>query len=212
MSYTAANAITETRYLINENNADFWSDTEIEGWIKEATIDVSCKLLSAEAEGTIDIVDNQWIYTSDDESWIGDLLKIKGCYYEIVNTTTSALVSVAGLQRVDMEKFGHLQVNSGKPRYFMENNRSVYIYPIPTSTEEQYDIEVLYAYETDDVTALRDEHQSLTFLYAASKAKMKDRLFEEANFYMSQYLNSISFERKDKYDFGVDPTSEFDLK
>lgn len=209
MAYTLSQAVTEVRSLINEAFASFWSDTEIENWIKEACIDISCKLLSAENEESITLLENRWIYTALlGETWLDDLLKIKGCYYQTVFTPGVT----TGLQRIDIEKFGHLQVSSGKPRYFFENNHKFYIYPTPGAAEAGHTIEVIYSYETDDITNLKDEHQPLTFLYAAAKAKAKDRMFQESALYMASYLNSVNFERQDKYDFGVDPTSTFDLK
>ena len=205
MSYILSTSVTQVRSLINESSANFWSDTEIQNWIKEATIDVSSKLLSAESEDDITIVNGQWIYVFSDEAWLANLLKVKGCYYD------AGSGAVKGLQRVDIQKMGHLQVATGVPKYFFENNRTFYIWPIPQAAHAGKTITVLNAYETDDVTALRDEHQPLTFLYAAAKAKAKDRMFQESALYMAQYLNSINFERQDKYDMGVDPTTTFNL-
>lgn len=206
MAYTLATSLTQVRSLINEASASFWSDTEIENWIKEASIDISTKLLSAESEDTITLVATQWIYNVDDEAWLANLIKAKGCYYSASSS------SITGMQRVDIQKIGHLRSNSGAPTYFFENNRKFYVWPIPAAAQAGKTITVLNSYETDDVTKLRDEHQPLTFLYAAAKAKAKDRMFQESALYMSQYLNSINFERQDKYDMGVDPTSTFDLK
>jgi len=206
MAYTIDEAIIEVRSLINEPLPAFWTDAEIEGWVKECAIDVSTKLLSVEDEDTITMATDQWIYTSSDEAWLADNLKIKGCYYD------AGSGDVKGLQRIDIQKFGHTQVSSGNPRNFFENNRKFYVWPIPTATEDGNDINVFHAYETDDIANLRDEHQPLTFLYAAAKAKAKDRMFQESALYMSQYLNAINFERQDKYDFGVDPFSTFKLK
>lgn len=206
MAYTLNESVTEVRSLINESSASFWSDTEIQNWIKEASIDISTKLLSAESEDTVTLVSTQWIYSSTDEAWLANLLKAKGCYY------SASASDIKGMQRIDIQKVGHIQVTSGSPRYFFENNRKFYIWPIPGATQATKTITVLNAYETNDVTALRDEHQPLTFLYAAAKAKAKDRMFQESALYMAQYLNSINFERQDKYDLGVDPTSTFDLR
>jgi len=201
VAYTLSQSVTQVRSLINEDSAAFWSDTEIENWIKEATIDVSCKLLCAETDTAITLVANQWAYTD-----LTDLLKIKGCYYD------AGSGAIKGMQRIDVEKLGHLQVSSGAPKYFYDINRDVNIWPIPSATEAGDTIVVYHAYETDDVTDLRDEHQPLTFLYAAAKAKTKDRMFQESSLLMSQYLNSVNFERQDKYDQGTTPTSEFSLK
>jgi len=197
MAYTLANAITEVRSLINEDTPGFWTDSELTNWIAEGTIDLSTKLLCVESEETVTLVTDQWLYSSSDESWLSDLLKIKACYYD--NSTT-----VKGLQRVDIQKFGHIQNSTG--------DRKFYISPTPTVTQNGNDITVICASETDDITELRDEHQPIVFLYAASKAKAKDRMFQESALYLTQYINTINHERKDKYDFGTEPFGNFTLK
>ncbi len=205
MSYTLASSLTEVRALINEDTPGFWTDTEIENWIKEGTLDVSTKLLCVESEETVTLVTGQWVYSSSDESWLSDLLKIKACYFDDNST-------VKGLQRVDIQKFGHLQNSTGNPTQFFENNRKFYISPTPTTAQNALDITVICSSETDDITELRDEHQPIVFLYAVSKAKAKDRMFQESALYLTQYINTINHERKDKYDFGTEPFSNFTLK
>lgn len=217
MAYTLDQAVTQVRYLINEDTADFWSDTEIEDWIKQATIKISTSLLSAEDEDTITISnEGKFIYDSSDESWIADLLKIKSCYYETTSDTVmlpDAATDIYGMQRVELDMFGHTQQfqTYGRPVYYYENNRKIYIWPRPSIDQRLDTIHVLYSYETDDITDLRNEHQPLTFLYAAGKAKAKDRQHQEAALYMAQFLNSINFERQDKYDLGVEPTAQFNV-
>jgi len=205
LAYTLSQCVTEVRSLINESTAGFWSDTEIENWIKEGTLDLSTKLLCFESEETISLVTDQWIYTSSDESWLGDLLKTKGCYYDDGTT-------VRGLQRIDIQKFGHVQNTTGNPTHFFENNRKFYISPTPTVTQNGNDITVICSSETDDITDLRDEHQTIVFLFATAKAKAKDRMFQESALYLTQYMNTINHERKDKYDYGSEPFSNFTLK
>ena len=206
MSYTLSQAVTQVRYLINEDTADFWSDTEIEDWIKQATIQISTKLLSAEEEQTITLVSGQLKYTASDEAWIADLLKIKAMYY-----TDST--NIYGMQRIQIDMFGHTQhfQNAGRPIHYYENNRAVYVWPRPSSVEAGDNLVCLTSYETDDITNLRNEHQPLTFMYAASRAKAKDRQHQEAALYMAQFLNGINFERQDKYDMGVEPTAQFNV-
>jgi len=203
MAYTLANAVTQVRYLINEDTANFWSDTEIEEWIKQATIKISTILLSAESEDTVTLATGQFVYSSSDESWLSNLLKVKAGYF------TDSSGNVYGLQRIELDMFGHTQhfQTAGRPRYYYESNRKLYIWPQPSTAENGQDITFLNSYETDDITNLRDEHQPLTFLYAASKAKSKDRQHQEAALYMSQFLGSINFERGDKYDMGAEPTA-----
>lgn len=207
MAYTLSQAVQQVRYLINEETADFWSDTEIEDWIKQATITLSTTLLSAESEDTVTMVNNQFIYTSSDEAWIANLLKVKAGYY------TDSDSNVYGLQRIELDMFGHTMhfQTTGRPIHYYESNRKLYLWPRPGTTEVGETLTLLNSYETDDITNLRDEHQPLTFLYAASKAKSKDRQHQEAALYMTQFMGSINFERQDKYDMGVAPTQTMNV-
>lgn len=207
MAYTLSQAVTQVRYLINEDTADFWSDTEIEDWIKQATIQISTKLLSAEEEQTITLVNGQLKYATADEAWIANLLKIKAMYY------TDPDDYIYGMQRIELDMFGHTQQFQipGRPHYYYENNRAVYVWPRPSATEAGEKLTCLTSYETDDIADLRNEHQPLTFMYAASRAKAKDRQHQEAALYMAQFLNGINFERQDKYDMGVEPTAQFNV-
>jgi len=207
MSYTLDQAVTQVRYLVNEDTADFWSDTEIQEWIKQATIMVSTTLLSAETEETVTMVNNQFVYSSSDGAWLADLLKVKAAYY------TDSDSNIYGMQRIELDMFGHTMhfQNTGRPIHYYESNRKLYVWPRPGTTEVGETITVLHSYETDDITNLRDEHQPLTFLYAASKAKSKDRQHQEAALYMTQFMGQMNFERQDKYDMGVAPTQTMNV-
>lgn len=207
MAYTLTDAVTQVRYLINEDTADFWSDTEIQDWIKQATIKLSTTLLSAESEDTVTLASGQFVYSSVDEAWLANLLKVKAAYY------TDGSSNVYGMQRIELDMFGHTQhfQNSGRPIHYYESNRKLYIWPKPGASEVGRTITLLNSYETDDIANLRDEHQPLTFLYAAAKAKQKDRQHQEAALYMSQFLNTINFERQDKYDMGAEPVAGFSV-
>ena len=203
MAFTETQAITQVRYLLNEPTAKFWTDTEIQGWIQQAALDISCKTLCTTAEGTITLVQGQLKYTSTDEAWIANNIKIEAMWY---NLGTSA----RGLQRTSAHRFGHLQIGGSKsPRYWYEDGKRVYLWPVPTASDAGVDLTCVYSKLTFDITELREEYQQLTFLYAASMAKAKDRKFEEAALYQQMYLNALNFERQDKYDLGSMPTDGF---
>lgn len=207
MAYTESEAVVEVRSLINEESADFWSDTEITSWIRQGVIQISTKLLSAEKSEDLTLVASQWEYTSSDESWISDILKSKGVYY--IDGSNNPY----GLQRIDYNQIGHTMhfQREEAPKYYMESDRKFYVWPRPSATEAGNTVRVVHAAVTNDITLLRDEHQSMTFNYAAARAKMKDRQFQEAALYMAEFTNSINFERQDKYDMGVERTNESDV-
>jgi hypothetical protein len=203
MAYTLTQAVQEVRYLLNEPSASFWTDTEIEGWIQQAAMDISVKTLCTTKEGTITLVQNQMRYTSTDETWLEDLIKSEVVWFDFGTGTR-------GLQRVEPHMFGHLQVKSaGEPRYFYEDGKKFFIWPKPDATASGKDLSIIYSTTTNDITELREEYQQLTFLYATSMAKAKDRKFQEAQLYQQLYLNALNFERQDKHEMGTMPTETF---
>lgn len=210
MAYSLATATTEVRALINEATADYWSDSEIQEWLKQGTISIATKLLSAESEDTVtlDGTTPKWVYSSSEEAWLANLLMIKTAYY------TDASGNVYGMQRIKPEQFGHTQEfqTAGRPKYFYESNHKLYVWPKPSATENGQTITILNSYETDDITNLRDEHQPIAFLYAAAKAKLKELQFQDAALFMAEFTNSVNFERGDKYDMGEDTEQDFQVK
>lgn len=207
MGYTESEAVNQVRHLINETTADFWSDTELTDWVRQGTTEVSTKLLSAEASEDLTLVTNQFEYTVSDHAWIGDLLKTKGAYY------TDSSSNIWALTRIDLDQLGHTMhfQRAQRPHYYSETDRKMYIWPRPSATENTNNVTFIHAKETNDITDLRDEHQTMVFLFAAARAKMKDRQFQEAALYMAEFVNSINFERQDKYDMGVEPAAKTDV-
>lgn len=203
MAYTLTQAVTEVRNLLNEASASFWTDTQLQGWIQQAAMDISTKTLCTTDEGTITLVTGQMKYDSTDEAWIANLLKAEAVWYNFGS-------GMLGMQRTEPYRFGHLQVSgTGRPRYFYEDGKRFYVWPVPTSAENGVDLTIVYSKLTNDITELREEYQQLTFLYAASMAKARDRKFEEAALYQQMYLNALNFERQDKYTMGALPTDAF---
>lgn len=207
MAYTLAQSITKVRELINEASASFWSDTQITGWLQDATIDISTKLLCVVGSDTITLVENQYKYISTDESWIATCLKPKAVWYSVSAT------NLRGLQLIQPHFIGHLDMMDETPKYYYYDStqRAFYINPTPNFLVNGTTIIVDYCYQTNDITLLKDEHQPLAFLYGAAKAKIKERMYGEASALMNEYRNSLVFERQDKFDLGTQPTSEFTL-
>lgn len=204
MSYTIAQIITKVRELLNEELGAFWTDTELTGWIQEATIDLSSKLLCVADTGTITLVQDQYVYSSTDESWIGSCLKPKSMWYD----SSSGPIS---MQMIRIQQFGHTDAFDSEPKYYHYENaqRRFYILPVPDSSVAGDTVSVVNVYETDDATLLKDEYQPLVFLYVVYKAKLKERLYQEASYAYQQYALNLKFEKQDKYELGLEPTSEF---
>jgi hypothetical protein len=58
---------------------------------------------------------------------------------------------------------------------------------------------VLYAKETDDITALQDEHQRIAINFAVGKAKWRDRAFGEASAIINMVYQELNMEMQDKH-------------
>ena len=203
MAFTETQVVQEVRYLLNEATASFWTDTQIISWIQQAVLDISCKTLCTTDEGTITLSHGQVKYTSADESWIDDNLRVEAMWYNFGS-------SMRGLQRTEPHRFGHLQVGgSSSPRYWYEDGKRIYIWPVPTVNDDGVDLTCVYSKLTFDIADLREEYQQLTILYATSMAKARDRKFEEAAMYQQMYLNALNFERQDKHVMGSIPTDSF---
>ena len=97
---------------------------------------------------------------------------------------------------------------------YMWHNRKLYVFPMASTTVAGNGslLRVLYATETDDVTALQDEHQHLPIIYACAKAKQKDQKFAEATSLMSQFYQELAYEREDKHGRDEESLDMFKIK
>lgn len=204
MSLTLSTATTEVRYLLNESTASFWSDTEIENWIKEGCLDITSKGAVYEDSQDISLVTNQLVYTSSDESWIANVGKVYAVYYDDGSN------GYTGLIQAHPKMLNHLDRNSsGEPVYWMYHHKSFYIWPIPSANENGNTVTVLHTAISNDITNLEDEYQYLAVKYAAAMALFKDRRAGEAQLLLTHYINSLNFERADKFEPTVDNLDEF---
>jgi hypothetical protein len=89
----------------------------------------------------------------------------------------------------------------GKTKYYALHHRKIYVWPVATAAMAAAGayIHLLFAKETDDITAVSDEYQHIPLLYAKAKAKYKDQKFAEGNALMSMYVAYSNFERQDKH-------------
>jgi hypothetical protein len=208
MALSLANAITEVRDALNEATASTWSDAQITKWIQEGSRIFSSKTLLVEADDTITLVANQLSYVSSDEAWIGDCLEPYSAYYDDQSN------NYKGLIKVHPRQLGNLALKeSGPPKYFCLHNRRIYIWPLTTAAivTAGGTVEVLYAAETDDITAIGDEYQHLPIIYAAAKCKQRDEKYGDASSLLGQFYNEINFERADKHEREADSLDKFKI-
>lgn len=209
MAITLATAITDVRSILNEATAAFWTDAEITVWIQEGTRIISSKTLMVEDDQTIDpLKANQLSYTSSDEPWIADMIEPYAAIYDNGSNKYKGLIKIHPRQVGNVATF-----TAGDPKYYALHNRQLFVWPLAsTAVADAGSIRVLFAKETDDITALTDEYQHLAVQYAAGRAKQKDQKFAEATSLFQQFYNDINFERADKHVREVDSVSDFRIK
>lgn len=209
MALTLTEATQEARDHLNEAQATFWTDSMLQNWIKEGCRIISSKGFSHENDDSITLVANQLSYTSSDHAWIGNCIEPYAAYYNDASNNYKGLIKVKPHELGNVATF-----TAGDPKYYTFFNRTFYVWPLTTAAivTAGGTIMVLYAGETDDITALKDEYQHLAINYSVAKAKMRDRAYGEASALMSQFFQELQFERADKWKREEDSLDMFRIK
>lgn len=200
MAYTAATARSRVREFINEDTADFWTDTEIDEWIKMGCLDISTKTLVVKHRDYFTLATDTEVYdASDFNTNTSDVIvSVQYAWYQDDMNAVS-------LQKIRPDQFGHVQFqDAGPPKMFFEDNGEIFVWPVPTSSENGNKINLIYAYASDDITDLRYNYQIMAIWFAVSMAKAKDEQFGQASMWQRIYANALQFERNDKFDKGIE--------
>jgi hypothetical protein len=209
MALTLATATTEVRDALNEDTVVFWTDAQIQKWIKEGCRIFSSKTLMVEASGDITLVANQLSYSSSDESFISTVIEPYAAIY--ANQSNK----YKGLIKSNPRKLGNVATfTAGDPKYYCIHNRKVYIWPLTTAAIVTAGglVTLLYAKYTEDIADIADDYQHLAVIYAVAKCKQKDQKFGEANALMAQFYAEVDFERRDKHAREEDTLDMFKTK
>lgn len=209
MAFTLNDSITQVRYLINEASEDFWSDAEITTYIQQGTLDWCHKSLLYILEDTISMVTSQVQYTTSDNSYIDNTIR-----------TIHAEYSSNALQRISYEQLrGHNARDLGgsvTPAYYFDHydgtTMTFYVGPTPDATINGNDVTVHFACRSNDITDIPWEYQPTIFLFAAYKAKIKERQYQEAHIHYQTYINNIIFQRQDALNRGVQTVDQFRIR
>ena len=211
MALSLANALAEIRYLLNEATASFWADAELTVYIQEGCKVFSSKSLMVENIGTINpmiLSTLNYNAANSGETFLGNVLEVYAVIYNI-STTFKGLIKIHPRQIGNLAK----SATTGPPKYYCSFDKNLYVFPLASATEVSGGtMDVLYAEETDDITAIADEYQHLPILYATGKALQKDQKFGQAGVLMQQFYQEISFERSDKHEREVDTIDDFKIK
>jgi hypothetical protein len=192
--------------VLNESTAIFWSDTQIENWIKEGVVTFSSKTLMVEETGSITLATGTLKYTSSEASFLSAMLEPYSVIYDDGSN------GYKGLIKVHPRQIGNLATRTtGPPKYYAQHDRNLYVMPLTSAAVVTAGgvLSVLYSKITEDITAITDEYQHLPIIYAIAKAKQKDMKFAEANALLQQFYQEVNFERQDKHAREVDSLDKF---
>jgi len=212
MALTLTTATTEVRDALNEEIAKFWTDAQIQNWIKEGCRIFSSKTLLVEAEDTITLIADQLVYQYSDGAayqWINNCIEPYAAIYNDGGTVYKGLI------KSNPRKLGNVATfTAGVPKYYSLHNRKLYIWPLTTAAlvTGGSTISILYATYTEDIADIADDYQHLPIIYAVAKCKQKDQKFGEANALMQQFYAEVDFERKDKHGREEDTLDMFKTK
>lgn len=192
MAFTEATATTEVRALLNEASAYFWSDTEIQNWLKQGCLDWCEKSLGLIREDTITLATSTYKYTTSTSSYIDDAI-------QAINVEHNN----KAIQRITFDQMrGHNQIvlaTDSPPKHYYDTydgtTYTFYIGPTPSVTYNTQALTVLWACRSELIADIPWEYQPTIFLFAASKAHAKDRQYGDAKLMYQQYINNITFSR-----------------
>jgi hypothetical protein len=180
LSLTLAQVKTEIRVLLNEATAGFFTDAEIENWIKQATIDVTSN--SHCYEGTVPLT----LIAGTVE-----ITKPAGCL-----AVETIMHDGRGLVKIHPRQLGHIDA-TGRPKYWYYFAGRIGIFPAPDAVAAAKSTNAYIAMETDDVTLIASVYQLDVITLATQKGKLKDQKYSQAAALLQMYQNSVLFHRQD---------------
>ena len=193
--YTAATARTQIRSILNEATASFWSDTEIDNWVKEATEDISVRTGCIQISDTVTLSTGTYEYaTTTGSVSAADIVDILGMVYvvstDIIGNTTQRFI---GLIPISPSVVSQLPLtDSGPPQYYYRAGDKIGVLPVPTATENAQVVRLYFTKQSQTIGDLPNEYQPLTFWYAASMAYKKEHRYVESDKFYQMYLEKLN--------------------
>lgn len=202
--YTSTTARTQVRSLLGEATASFWSDTELDNWIKEAVEDISKRALCIQDTDTFLLVTSQYEYTdlvTNGADGVADIVKVWGAIY--LNPDGEYI----GLKRIHPMQLSTLDsMIPGVPQFYYHFDDKIGVFPLPTSGENGDSVKVYFSKQSQSIGDLPNEFMPLTFWYAASMAFKKEHRFAEADKFYTMYLESLKALKQELYNTPIEET------
>ena len=171
---------TKARALLNEIIEGFWLNTEIDGWIDDAALDISAKTYCYEVSASVTLATTTQLY-----SLPADCIKALGAIY--VNKGLKRIVPwMEGLQTA---------VVSGPPEYFFEITEKIGFVPYPTLAENATTVTLYYAKSTNDITKIPSKFQVPAILFVVMMGLLKERQYAKAGQILQVYTALLDLDR-----------------
>lgn len=200
-AWTDGTMTTAVRRLLNEPTARFYNDTEIVYWIDRATQAISGMALGLEqCVGYVALSTGKYEYAYSDFTSFTTPIKILGIIYMGAASVAAPAGNAKALQKIHPRMLNQVQdTTAGLPIYWCEFAEKIWVWPPPDSNANTKFIVPLY-YRTlaSTPTTLPDYYQDLVLFYVLSQAYEKAGKYEQANQYMSIFLNFMMFIRGDR--------------
>lgn len=184
MGLTKSTIRNKTRILLNELVQGFWLNSELDGWIDDAALDISTKTYCNETISSIALSTGVSLYTAPI-----DCLRIIAAIY---NTTGQALkrlvANMLGIQSA---------APPGPPEFFYEFALKVGFYPTPTISENTKTISIYHSLPTNNIRNIPLKFQVPAVLFTLSMGLAKERQYARAAQVQQLYMNSLSIDRKE---------------
>ncbi len=193
--YTDASARTQVRAILNETVASFWTNAEIDNWIKEAVEDISARAGGFQVSDTITLATAAYEYaTTTGSVSVADIVDVLGMVYVVTTDITGDTNQrFIGLARVGPTQIGSLPLtDNGPPKYYYHAGDKIGILPPPTSTENAQVVRIYFTKASQTIGDLPNQYQSLTFWYAASMAYKKEHRYAESKALYEMYIQKLS--------------------
>jgi hypothetical protein len=188
--YTAATARTQVRSLIGESSASFWTDTELDNWIKEGTEIISSRALCLQDTDTFLLVTSQYEYTdlvTNGAAGVTDIVKVWGAIY--LNPDDEYI----GLKRVEPFQISNLPLmKAGPPKYYYHFDDKIGILPLPTSGQNGDSVKIYFSKQSQTIGDLPNEYQALTIWFCASQAYKKEHRYTESDKFYQMFLEELN--------------------
>jgi hypothetical protein len=195
--YTATTARTQVRALLDESVASFWTDTELDNWVKEATEVISARAMCIQDTDTFLLVTSQYEYTdlvTNGAATVTDIVKVWGAIY--INPDDEYI----GLKRVEPFQIADLpHMKSGPPVYYYHFDDKIGIFPLPTSGQNGDSVKIYFSKQSQTIGDLPNEYQALTFWYAAAMAYKKEHRYAESDKFYQMFLEELNALKQELY-------------